>query len=64
MDAWSECFDINAWREVFEQSGIDGDFYATRKRANDEILPWDMITVGSPTHYLLKEQDRARAAMG
>lgn len=63
MDAWGECFDINAWREVFEESGIDADFYALRKRDNNEILPWDMITVGSPVYYLLKEQQRAHAAM-
>lgn len=63
LDAWTEHFDIRAWREVFEQAGIDADFYALRKRPNNEILPWDMITVGSPTHYLLKEQERARAAM-
>jgi hypothetical protein len=63
MDAWGECFDINAWREVFQESDVDTDFYALRKRSNEEILPWDMITVGSPTQYLLKEQNRARAAM-
>jgi radical SAM family uncharacterized protein len=63
MDAWRECFSIDAWREVFEQSGIDPDWYALRKRSNDEIMPWDMINVGTPTHYLVKEQHRARAAM-
>jgi radical SAM family uncharacterized protein len=63
MDAWSECFDVNAWREVFRDTGVDPDFYALRKRASDEIFPWDMITVGTPTTYLLKEQKRARAAM-
>jgi radical SAM superfamily enzyme YgiQ (UPF0313 family) len=64
MDAWSECFDADAWREVFEDCGVDPNFYAIRKRDNSEIMPWDMITVGAPVHYLLKEQDRARAAMG
>jgi len=64
MDAWSECFNINAWREVFQQDGVDSDFYALRKRGNEEILPWDMITVGTPTHYLIKEQTRAHMAMG
>jgi len=63
MDAWRECFDFNAWMEVFEDAGVDPDFYALRKRRNKEILPWDMITVGSPTHYLIKEQKRARTAM-
>jgi radical SAM family uncharacterized protein len=64
MDAWSECFSLDAWREAFEEARIDPDFYALRARGTDEILPWDMITVGSPTHYLLKERDRARAVPG
>ncbi len=64
MDAWSERFDIFAWREVFEEARIDPDFYALRARRADEIMPWDMITVGSPTHYLLKERERAHAVPG
>jgi radical SAM family uncharacterized protein len=64
MDAWSECFDVFGWREVFQEAGVDPDFYALRERRTDEILPWDMIAVGSPTDYLLKERDRARAVIG
>ena len=64
MDAWTECFDFPAWREVFEDVRVDPDFYALRKRGNEEILPWDIITVGSPTHYLMKERDRAHEAAG
>jgi radical SAM family uncharacterized protein len=61
MDAWSERFSLALWREVFEEARIDPDFYALRARRTDEILPWDMITVDTPTHYLLKERDRAHA---
>ena len=64
MDAWGECFDIHAWREVFQSAGVDPDWYALRKRSDNEILPWDLIAVGTPTRYLVKEQRRARAAMG
>jgi radical SAM superfamily enzyme YgiQ (UPF0313 family) len=64
MDAWSECFDIFAWREVFQEAGVDPGFYALRERRTDEILPWDIITLGIPTDYLLKERDRARAVIG
>jgi radical SAM family uncharacterized protein len=63
MDAWNEVFSVDAWRELFRDVGVDGDWYALRGRGNDEILPWDMINVGTPTNYLLKEQARARAAM-
>ncbi|MFQ5510274.1 MAG: TIGR03960 family B12-binding radical SAM protein [Candidatus Krumholzibacteriia bacterium] len=63
MDAWGECFDMRAWREVFEEARVDPDWYARRTRGDDEILPWDLIAVGTPTEYLVKEQRRARAAM-
>jgi radical SAM superfamily enzyme YgiQ (UPF0313 family) len=62
MDAWSECFDIRAWEEVFEDAGVDADAYAYRERRTDEILPWHTMTIGSPVHYLLKERERARGA--
>ena len=64
MDAWSECFDIFAWQEVFEETGIDPDFYALRERGTDEILPWDTITAGVSPDYLLRERDRAHERMG
>ncbi|UCG51617.1 MAG: TIGR03960 family B12-binding radical SAM protein [Candidatus Latescibacterota bacterium] len=60
MDAWSECFDHIAWREVFQDTAIDPDFYALRERRPDEILPWDVVTLGVPKDYLLKERERAR----
>ncbi|UCH83742.1 MAG: TIGR03960 family B12-binding radical SAM protein [Candidatus Latescibacterota bacterium] len=63
MDAWSECFDMLAWEEVFEDTGIDPDAYAYRERRTDEIMPWDIVTIGSPRHYLIKERKRAHEAM-
>ena len=38
MDAWSECFDIRRWDEVFRDTGVDPDWYALRARSTDEIL--------------------------
>lgn len=58
MDAWSECFDMAAWEDVFRAAGIDSDFYALRQRTTDEVLPWDMIAAHTPRNYLLKERDR------
>lgn len=64
MDAWGECFDFGAWREIFADTGVDADWYALRERDTQEILPWSMINVGTPATYLVKEQQRAQAAMG
>jgi radical SAM family uncharacterized protein len=61
MDAWGESFDMRAWDEVFQDTGVDPDWYALRKRASDEILPWDMIGLKIPTTHLAKEATRAHA---
>jgi radical SAM family uncharacterized protein len=61
MDAWSECFDIRRWQEVFQDTGVDPDWYALRARSTGEILPWDMIGLKIPTTHLAKEHARAHA---
>jgi len=62
MDAWTECFDIGKWEEVFQETGVDPDWYALRPRATDEVLPWDMIGLKIPAAHLAKEMTRAHAA--
>ncbi len=61
MDAWSECFDMRRWDEIFVDAGVDPDWYALRARSTDEILPWDMIGLKIPTSHLVKEHGRAHA---
>ena len=59
FDAWDECFDSEAWMKVFADSGIDTAFYANRCRADDEVLPWDIIDVGVTKEFLLREKKKA-----
>jgi radical SAM family uncharacterized protein len=59
MDGWSECFDINRWREVFQADGVDPDWYALRARPVGEVLPWDMIGLRIPASHLARENRRA-----
>ena len=33
FDGWSELFYFEKWMEAFEETGIDGDFYALSKGA-------------------------------
>ncbi len=33
----------NDWKEACEVNGIDPDFYTSRKKTYDEMLPWDFI---------------------
>jgi radical SAM family uncharacterized protein len=59
FDAWDEHFDAEAWMAVFADSGVDSAFYANRRRADDEVLPWDVIDVGVSKEFLLRERRRA-----
>ena len=59
FDAWDEYFDAEAWMQVFADSGIDTAFYANRRRADDEVLPWDIIDVGVTKAFLLREKKKA-----
>ena len=43
FDSWSEYFSLDLWVSAFEKSSIDPDFYARRKRSQDEKLPWEIV---------------------
>ena len=55
LSAWEDYFDLNRWREAFEECGLDPHFYANRRRSEDEILPWSMISCGVAPGYLKRE---------
>lgn len=59
MDSWSEYFSMDRWMDAFEACGIDPDFYATRERGADEILPWDFVDVGVKRSFLSRERESA-----
>ena len=59
LSAWEDYFDLNRWMEAFEECGLDPHFYANRRRSEDEILPWSMISSGVTEQYLLRERHRA-----
>ncbi len=55
LSAWEDYFDLNRWMEAFEECGFDPHFYANRRRSEDEILPWSMISCGVAPGYLKRE---------
>ncbi|MDD5953107.1 MAG: TIGR03960 family B12-binding radical SAM protein [Oscillospiraceae bacterium] len=59
MDGWSECFDFDRWMKVFDDCGVDPKFYNQRRRAFDEVLPWDHIDMGIKKSFLIAECQRA-----
>ena len=62
FDAWSEFFDYDKWIHVFEETGVNPDFYANRRYSFDEVLPWDIIDCGVDKSFLIRECKNAYAA--
>ena len=60
FDAWGEHLDTKAWRQAFEEFGLDPDFYARRERPLDEIFPWQVVDVGVNVEFLSKEYVRSQ----
>lgn len=63
FDSWSESFDWDKWKKAIEATGTDIEFYTTRRRDPEEILPWDLIDSGITKTFLLRERDRAMHAV-
>ena len=59
-DAWGEYYKNDVWMQVFEDLGIDINFYTTRERDLDEIFPWDFISCGVDKEWLKKEWLRSK----
>lgn len=59
FDSWSEYFDNEAWMKAFATCGVQIDFYTTRERDLEEILPWDFIDAGVSKAFLKREWEKA-----
>ncbi len=60
FDSWGENFQNDVWMQAFSDCGVDPDFYTTRERSLDEILPWDFIDAGVSKEFLKREWSRAQ----
>ncbi len=60
FDSWSEQFHSDAWKKAFGTLGIDMDFYTTRERNKEELLPWDFIDAGITKTFLWKEYEKGQ----
>jgi radical SAM family uncharacterized protein len=59
FDAWSEHFNIDLWRRVLDDKGLDAEDYLFRHRPMDQVLPWDHIDSGVSRRFLEREYQRA-----
>ncbi|MBQ2697143.1 MAG: TIGR03960 family B12-binding radical SAM protein, partial [Clostridia bacterium] len=62
FDGWESHFSLDLWLKAFAETGVDPDFYATRPKERDEILPWDFIDCGVSKAFLWRENERAAMA--
>ncbi|MBT8228486.1 MAG: TIGR03960 family B12-binding radical SAM protein [Dactylosporangium sp.] len=65
FDGWSEHFSFARWQQAAQVElkpfGIDVEWYTTRERAEDEVLPWDHLDPGLDREWLWQEWDNALA---
>lgn len=55
FDGWSDSFDFKSWTKAIADSGIDIDYFTTRKRNLEEPLPWDHIDTKISKSFLINE---------
>ncbi|MCP3939904.1 MAG: TIGR03960 family B12-binding radical SAM protein [Desulfobacteraceae bacterium] len=60
LDGWTDHFNFNLWQKAFDDTGIDPLFYTSRKRSEDEPLPWDHIDSGVTDTFFKKEFQKAK----
>lgn len=60
FDSWSEYFRKDLWDKQFEKTGLSLEFYTSRERSVDELLPWDFIDVGVTKAFLYREYQKSK----
>ena len=63
FDGWGEHFNFDMWMQTFDELGIDPDFYTSRERTYEEILPWEYIDIGVTKEFLMRENEKAKQAV-
>lgn len=56
FDAWTECFDEQAWHSAAEAVGIDPAAVAQTTYPTDRVMPWSHISTGVSTRFLARER--------
>jgi radical SAM family uncharacterized protein len=63
FDGWSEHFSFERWSTAAEQAfvgtGLDLDWFTTRQRDYDEVLPWDHLDSGLDKDWLWADWEDA-----
>ena len=60
FDAWTECFDEQAWRDAAAEAGIDPAVIAQTEYPVERVMPWTHISTGVSSRFLALERRRAQ----
>ncbi|MGI5896791.1 MAG: TIGR03960 family B12-binding radical SAM protein [Oscillospiraceae bacterium] len=63
FDSWDEFFHFERWEQAIKQNGLTMEFYASRRRAFEEILPWSHLDFGISEGFLRRENEQAHAGV-
>lgn len=61
---WSECFRLDRWEEAMAAEGLSIDWFVSRHRTEDEVLPWDHLSAGLHKDFLWLDWKAALAESG
>jgi radical SAM family uncharacterized protein len=68
FDGWSEHFSFDRWQRAADHAlagtPVDLDWYTTRERGYDEVLPWDHLDAGLDRDWLWQDWQDSVAAGG
>ncbi len=63
LEGWTEHFAPERWYEALEAEGLSPDFYACRRRAYDEVLPWDHLDYYVSKEFFIRENKLAHQSL-
>ncbi len=62
FDSWSDRFKWECWEKAFKKCGISPEFYASRRRDYNEIMPWDHLNYMVDKQFFIREHKKALRA--
>lgn len=62
FDSWGEHFNFDNWSRAFDECGLNMEFYASRRREYDEVMPWDHLDYYISKEFLIRENKKAQMA--
>lgn len=60
FDAWTECFNREAWERAIQQTGFDPAVVAQTTYSTDYVMPWQHISSGVSVKWLARERRLAQ----